>query len=148
MLIQISGVFRVINSLGVKLNLTLQSSNKSLLETKLKLLWVTDNHVSAFARNFTSLFGRSSSLGKTNLFRFSWTFLLEIQGGYLCFRFSRIPDWRRCVVFPARLMTSKACANPTNGTFVVDPTFLVSAGLTTSVSQQCQLHISLQEGWS
>lgn len=36
MLIQISAVFSVINSLEVKLNLTLQSSNKSLLETKLK----------------------------------------------------------------------------------------------------------------
>lgn len=152
MLIQISGVFSVISSLDVKLNLTLQSSKKLLLETKLTLLWVTDNHVPGFARNFMSLSGRSSSFGKTNFLGFSWTFLLRDWWGrcacYLCFWFSRIPDWSGCAAFPARLVSSKACANPTNHVFVVDPTLLVSGGLTTSVSQQCRLHVSLQKGWT
>lgn len=151
MLIQISGVFSVINNLEEKLNLTLQSSKKSLLETKLKLLWVTDNHISAFARNFASLSGRSSSFGKPNFFRFSWIFLLRDLRGervYLCFWFSRIPDWSICVAFPVGLMTSKACANPTNSMFVVDATFLVSAGLTTSISEWCWLHVSIQKGWT
>lgn len=139
----------MLNSLRVKLNLTLQSSNKALLETELKLQWVTDNHVSAFARNCTSLSGRGSSFGKTNLFRFSWTFPLGDLGGvYLSFWFSGIPDCSRCAAFPARPMTSEACANPTNSVFVVDPTLLVSAGLTTSVSQRCRLHVSLQKGWT
>lgn len=74
----------MLNSLRVKLNLTLQSSNKSLLEIELKSQWVTDNHVSAFTRNFTSLSGRGSSFGKTNLFRFSWTFPLGDLGGVTC----------------------------------------------------------------
>lgn len=145
MLIQISEEFSVINSLEVKLNLTLQSSNKSLLEPKLKLPWVTDNQVCVFSRNFTSSCGRSSSFGKNNCSGFPGHLSSEIWG-VTCV--SGFPGCWTGAAFPVRLITSKACANPTNSMFVVDPTLRLSAGLTTSVWQRCRLHVSLQKGWT